>query len=741
MQTVSPFIQDLAIMLGVASLVTLLFQWIRQPVVLGYLVAGMLIGPYTPPHHLITSMSEIRLLSELGVVFLMFSLGLDFSFHKLTRVGFSAGITGIIEVSCTVIAGFLVGTLLHWPFHESLFLGAALAISSTTIIIKALDELGLRRKRFAEFIFGILVVEDLLAILLLVGLSTLVATSNIFSKAMLFAVIKLFFVVGGWFLIGYFLVPSFLRGITRFASEETLTIVSIALCLLLVAIAEMFHYSAALGAFIMGSILAETPFAHRIEALIRPVRDIFAAVFFISVGMLIDPYVIFHFFPVVLLITFVYLVSKIFSTMLGAFLTGQSITTSMRIGFGVAQIGEFSFIIASLGLMLRVVSEDLYPIVVAVSVMTTFTTPYLLRLSGFLATQLDKKLPANIRYFFDGYSAWVYRTLASSRTHSIYRNAALRLILNGVVVAIVFTLTKNFILPSLIEFVHVVWQARLMAWVLAIVFSSPFLWGMLFSLRSSTIILQRKDLIFRSAPLVVSWLVTILEITILSITYFHTLFSTSLLIILVFIFFILSYRILEKSYHWFERRLMGNIRHNAEIQARYEHLAPWDTHLIDITVSDESSLIGRTLTQCQLRELYGVNIVAIYSGTQAILAPRGEQKIAARDRLVVLGNDDQIDAFQKVATRVSRQKFDAQDTLKDFSLKALVLDADNPWVGQSIRASGIREKVSGLVVGLERGGERILNPDPATVLQTGDLLLLVGEETHLASLDNALLVT
>ncbi|MDX1902315.1 MAG: cation:proton antiporter [Gammaproteobacteria bacterium] len=735
MHTLSPFIQDLAIMLGVASLVTLLFQRIRQPVVLGYLVAGMIIGPYTPPYHLISSMDEIQVLSQLGVVFLMFSLGLDFSFHKLTRVGFSASITGFIEVSLTVTIGFLTGMMLHWPFHESLFLGAALAISSTTIIIKALDELNLRRKRFAEFIFGILVIEDLLAILLLVGLSTLVATHNIFSVNMLLAILKLIFVVGGWFLVGYFLVPSFMRGITRFASEETLTIVSIALCLLLVTVAARFNYSTALGAFIMGSILAETPFSHRIEQLIRPVRDIFAAVFFISVGMLIDPHIIIHSFPTVLLITVIYLIGKSSSTILGAFITGQSLSTSMRIGFGVAQIGEFSFIIASLGVMLNVTSNSLYPIIVAVSVMTTFTTPYMLRLSGYLSAQIEKKLPDNIRYFLDGYSAWVYRTLASSQTQSIYRSAALRLILNGIVVAIIFTLVQHLLLPIIFQWISVRWEARTLAWVTAMLLSFPFLWGMLFSLRTSPGKLNRKDLAFRAAPLVMCWLVAIIEVAVLSITYFHTLLLTSLLIILVLVLFAFSYRILEKSYHWFERRLVGNIRHNAEMHARYEQLAPWDTHFNDIIVSDESPLIGKTLTQCQLRELYGVNIVAIYTGAKAILAPRGNQIISARDRLIVLGNDEQIDAFQKVATRASREPMEAQETLKDFALKALVLDADDPYIGKTIRESGIREKVSGLVVGLERASERILNPDPATELHAGDLLLIVGEMEHLKGVE------
>ena len=324
MHELSPIIRDLAVILGVAGIVTLVFQKIRQPVVLGYLVAGMIIGPYTPPHTLVTDIPNIKVIAELGVIFLMFSLGLEFSFHKLTRVGFSAGFTGIIEVILMTILGFATGILIGWSYYDSLFLGAALAISSTTIIIKAIEELDLIKKKFAEIVFGILVVEDLLAILILVALSTVVITKSIFSLAMLWATTQLIIVVMGWFLIGYFIVPYSFRKIIYYAGPETLTIVSIALCLILVVFAAHFHYSSALGAFIMGSILAETPQISEIKKLILPIRDIFAAVFFVSVGMLINPEMIIMHWKIVLLISTITILGKILTSGIGAFVTGKA---------------------------------------------------------------------------------------------------------------------------------------------------------------------------------------------------------------------------------------------------------------------------------------------------------------------------------------------------------------------------------------------------------------------------------
>lgn len=731
MHELAPLITDLAIILGVASLVTLLFQKIRQPIVLGYLVAGIIIGPYTPPHGLISDVPNIKILSELGVIFLMFSLGLEFSFHKLKRVGFSAGITGLVEVVFMLLLGFATGFLIiGWSFHDSLFLGAALAISSTTIIIKALEELKLKTKRFAEIVFGVLIVEDLLAILLMVGLSTVVATNDIFSSAMGWAAVKLILVIGGWFLVGYFLVPSLLRRIHRYASEETLTVVSVALCLLLVWAADYFHYSTALGAFIMGSILAETPLVHRIEELIRPVRNIFAAVFFVSVGMLIDPKIIWEQFPIVLLICLVTVAGKLVITGLGAFLSGQGLNNALRIGFSMAQIGEFSFIIAGLGLALNATSNKLYPIIVAVSVITTFTTPYLIQFSGYLGNNIDKKLSARTKYLLDSYSSWVYRLVSNSNQQTFYRGAAVRFVINAIIIGIIFTLTQSWGLAKLADVLTINWLADAIGWVSALILSSPFIWGMLTAFsHNDTDRMQGSQRLM----LYFSWLLAAVEIAVLSVTYFDTWFVTLPLLLFAALFFVSVYKHLDKSYRWFEKRLVQNLNNQPLQEKRYEELAPWDTHFIECDINRHSPLIGKTLAQHQLRQQFGINVVAIYRGHEVILSPRGDAMIQLADKLILLGSDDQIELFTQRFIKNTAET-ESVDILEKFAIKTLILDDQHALIGKSIRDSHIREQTQGLVVGIERQGKRLLNPESTTVLEPGDLLFVVGEDQRLQNL-------
>jgi CPA2 family monovalent cation:H+ antiporter-2 len=727
MHELAPLIKDLAVILGVASLVTLLFQRIHQPVVLGYILAGAIVGPYTPPYTLVTDVPNIKIISELGVIFLMFSLGLDFSFHKLKRVGFSASITGFVEVVFMLGLGFLTGHLLGWAVYDCLFLGSALAISSTTIIIKALEELKLKGKRFAELIFGVLIVEDLLAILLLVGISTVVLTNNLAFVPMAWAVIKLFLVVGGWFLLGYFMVPSLLRKVSKYANEETLTIVSVALCLSLVCVAAYFNYSTALGAFIMGSIVAETPFVHRIERLVRPVKNIFGAVFFVSVGMLLDFKVLLEYWPMVLLISGITIVGKILTTGLGAFLTGQNINTSLRVGFSMAQIGEFSFIIAGVGLALQVISHHVYPIIVAVSAVTTFSTPYLIKLSGHLCQTLDTRLSNRTKYFLGSYAAWVYRAWASVDKQPIYRKASVQLLLNGMIVAIVFTLTQYLVLPVILNVITSVLLAKSLGWLTALVLSSPFIWGMLSAFRPT------RNRYRSSQPVFLSWLLTIAEISILSIAYFQTWFITALLIAMAIIFFRFLYQHLDKSYHWFESQLVQNLQNTSSRDSLYQELAPWDTHLVELEVGAHSELIGKTLTESQLRQRFGINIVAIYRGSTVIPAPRGSQQILPYDTLIVLGHDEKMDEF---VSMVEETDDDVLDTalLGNFALKVIIVEEEDALAGKSIRDSQIREQINGLVVGLERNGVRTLNPDVTMVLVAGDLLLIVGESARLEEL-------
>jgi len=725
MYELAPLIKDLAIMLGIASVVVLLFQRIRQPVIFGYIVAGIIIGPYTPPYSLVSNFTQIETLSELGVIFLMFALGLGFSFHKLKSVGFSAIITGLFKISTITALGFLAGWLLQWSFYDSLFLGTALAISSTTIIVKALDELKLQGKRFADIVFGILIVEDLLAILILAVLSTIVATKNIFSFDIFWATIKLIVVVGSWFLSGYFIVPTLFRRIIKYVNQETLTIISIALCLMLVVIAAYFHYSTALGAFIMGSILAETPLADRIKQLISPLRDVFAAVFFISIGMLIDIKILFLHWPMVLAISILTIISKILITSIGTFLSGQSMNTSVRVGFSMPPVGEFSFIIISLGLALNVISSLLYQIVIGTAAITILTTPFLINLSGQISKKIETHLSERSKYFLVSYSAWIYRKLASYQRQSIYHKFIARLVINGVIVAVIFTLTRDFVLPQVAGLTMPVNIAKILSWVVALIFSSPFIWGMLFAFKSIVPTDKTKQL----SSLFLGGLLTIIEIIILSVTYFHTWYIALVIAIIAIMLFSLFYQQLEKSYHWFELRLERTLRKKQQKQIQYEELAPWDTHLVEVLATNEAptSLVGKTLEESQLRQGFGINIVAILRGSRIILAPRGNERMLLQDKLIVLGNDEQIDSFKKNIEDIFFEP-KTENLLKDFALKVLLLKAGNPLIGQSIKSSKIREQTCGLVAGLERNGFRILNPNPTTILKAHDALLIVGKE-------------
>ncbi|MBU0745155.1 MAG: cation:proton antiporter [Gammaproteobacteria bacterium] len=721
MHEVIPFIKDLAIMLSIASVVVLSFQKIRQPVILGYIIAGVIIGPYTPPYSLVTDVTQIQTISEMGVIFLMFALGLDFSFHKLKSIGFSAIITGVVKVSGVVMLGFLAGWFMNWPFYYCLFFGAGLAISSTTIIIKALDELNLKGKRFTDVVFGILIVEDLLAILLLTTLSTVVVTKNIFSFDMVFAAMKLILVIGSWFLSGYFIVTILFKRIIKYVSPETLTIVSIALCLSMAVTAAYFHYSTALGAFIMGSILAETPFAHRIKHLTSPLRDVFAAVFFISIGMLINVRVIYDHWPIILAFSMLAIVGKVLVTTIVTFLTGQSVNTSIRAGFSMAPVGEFSFIIMALGLSLRVISDDLYQIVIGVAAITTLATPYLMVLSGGIATKLNSSLSERSKYFLESYSAWIYRALSTYNKQVEYRKFMVRLIFNGIIIAVIFTLVHDFVLPQFTPLIKNFDVVKISSWVIALLISSPFIWGMSFGFK----------LIHKGRQIPALFLgvgLTVAEIIILSVTYFSTWYIPLIIAIIMVILFGLLYKQLEGSYHWFERHLVHILRRKQQRQTKYEELAPWDTHLVEVVATNQSedSVVGKTLSENRLRQKFGVNVVAIRRGSKIILAPRGEEVIMPRDELIVLGNDEQIDAFKENAEEDGFEH-KREDILKEFVLKGLALDKESPFAGKSIRDSNIREQVCGIVVGLERNGFRMLNPDPATVLKADDLLLVVGK--------------
>lgn len=718
MQPLAPLIKDLAVILGVASLVTLLFQKIRQPVVLGYLLSGIIVGPHVPPYDLVTDVPSLHTLSELGVIFLMFSLGLDFSFHKLKRVGTPAIVTGLFEVFIVLLIGFVLGKILGWPVYDCIFLGAALSISSTTIIIKAMEELGLKSKHFAELVFGVLIVEDLLAILLLAGLSIVVGTHAVISATLADSAIKLFIVVGSWFLIGYFLIPTLIRKLVNVANQETLTIVSVALCLILVCIAANFGYSTALGAFIMGSILAETDLIQFIEQYMRPIRDIFAAVFFISVGMLIDPSIILQNIWIVLLISIITIIAKIFATGAGALTAGQSLNTSVRAGFSMAQIGEFSFIIAGLGLTLQVTRPALFPIIIAVSAVTTFTTPYLIMSSAALSKLLEKKLPTRTKQLLSRYTILIHRYLRLKKKRVVYSQYITRLLINSVMVAIIFSLSEKWIFPKISEWINSTYWVNTLSCLIALVLSSPFIWGMIFAYRAFP---HRRH---TTRPIIIiGWIFTLTVIITLAVTYFHTWSIILLLIIISLILFSLLHKPLQKFYPWLEKRFLANIKTPSIQETSKDELNAWGINLKGTNIQNNYYFINKTLQELNLAQQFGIHVVALYRGPKIILTPQHHEKIRLYDKLFILGSDEQIDSFSQLWQVTTYQE--ELELYNHLELKTFLLDKSHPFVGLSIAEAMQKNHIDGVVLGMERKGVRKINPSKDTLLRKEDLLILL----------------
>ena len=472
-------ISDLALILISAGIITLLFKWLKQPLVLGYIVAGLLAGPYVQIFPTVVDVENINLWAEMGVVFLLFALGLEFSFKKLMNVGSTAFITAMTEVITMLIVGYLVGHLLGWSTMNSIFLGGMLSMSSTTIIIKAFDDLGLRSQRFTGIVFGTLVVEDLVAIIMMVLLSTMAVSQEFAGEEMIGSILKVAFFLILWFLVGIFIIPAFLKKVKKLMNDETLLVIALGLCLGMVVVATKTGFSAALGAFIMGSILAETIEAERIEHIIKPVKDLFGAIFFVSVGMLVDPAVLVQYAWPVILITLVTIVGKAFFSSFGVLLSGQPLKTSIQSGFSLAQIGEFAFIIAALGVSLKVLDEYVYPIIVAVSVITTFTTPYFIRLSGPFAEWLYKVLPDKTRDFLDRYSSGTKTINHESDWRKLLKIYVGKVLIHSVLLTAILLLSTQVIHPLLVEkFPAMDMWGNIIMSVLTLLLMVPFLAGL-----------------------------------------------------------------------------------------------------------------------------------------------------------------------------------------------------------------------------------------------------------------------
>ncbi|NII27711.1 sodium:proton antiporter [Pseudoflavitalea sp. X16] len=728
----SKLIEDLALILAIAGVTTLLFKKLKQPVVLGYILAGLLVSPNFSLLPNVSDLEGVKDWAEIGIVFLLFSLGLEFSFKKLVKVGGIAGITGIFEVSCMIGLGYLTGRLMGWPTMDCIFLGGIIGISSTTIIIRAFDELGVKTQKFAGAVLGILVVEDLVAVLLMVLLSTIAVSQTFAGGEMLQSVMKLLFFLCLWFLSGIFLLPTFFKWAKRLINDETLLVISLGLCLLMVVVATRTGFSAPLGAFIMGSILAETTQAEKIEHIVKPVKDLFGAIFFVSVGLLIVPADLVKYAIPVGILTVVVILGKTVSVTIGSLISGQPLKQSLQVGMSLSQIGEFSFIIAKLGLALNVTSDYLNPVAVGVSVITAFTTPYMIKLADPMYHFLEKKLPLKWRTAINQYSTGAQTIQAESDWKVVLRSYLTVMLVNGVISVAIILLSERLLLPLIQNYANNGAASAIITCFITLIAIAPFLWALairrIHSFAYANLWLDKK---YNHGPLVLLEVVRNLLLIVLVGFLVDRLFSAMIAVlavlpVIVVVLLIFSRR-LQSFYSRIEKRFLSNLheRENTAAQGSRD-LSPWDAHLAYFTIPAESPVIGQTLLQLEWRERYGVNVASVERGKRTIYAPSRDVMIHPHDRIAVIGTDVQLETF-RIVIEVESEEVDPTPHKDDIILNKLIVDNHTDLRGKSIRESGIREIAHGLVVGIERNGERILNPDSATVFEWDDVVWVVGE--------------
>ena len=740
-------IADLALILISASIITLLFKWLKQPLVLGYIVAGLLAGPYVHIFPTVGDIANINIWAEIGVVFLLFALGLEFSFKKLINVGSTAFITATTEVISMLLIGYMVGYLLGWGTMNSIFLGGMLSMSSTTIIIKAFDDLGLRSQRFTGIVFGTLVVEDLIAILMMVLLSTMAVSKDFVGEELLVSVLKVVFFLILWFLIGIFILPAFLKKAKKLMNNETLLIVSLGLCLGMVVLATYTGFSAALGAFIMGSILAETIEAEHIEHIIQPVKDLFGAIFFVSVGMLVNPAVLVEYAWPVIIITLVTIIGKAIFSSLGVLLSGESLNISIKSGFSLAQIGEFAFIIAGLGVSLKVLDPFISPIIVAVSVITTFTTPYFIRLANPFAEWLYKVLPPKVQEMLARYASGKKTVNHDSDWKKLLKNIVGRVIIYSVLLTAIWLLSVKTLYPAVSElFTPVTIWVNLAMCLVTLLLMTPFLWALISNKYNSSAIFLKlwEDENYNHGRLVALVLfrvsVAIFFISAVVISYFHLNIGIGVVIAVAVVALILILREDLTQYSRLETHFLTNLNLREEVAKKHHPLKTSfnsefnnkDIELTSVLVSPYSRYIGKSLGELSFRQEFGVNVVALVRGDLKIYIPKSSERIYPQDKLAVVGTDGQLQKFRDEIESPQGVP-GTEEMYQEMNLHSFTVNEAFHFLDKSIVQSRLGEKYDSIVVAIERNGALVPLDKDATFL-LGDLVWFIGEREKIRQL-------
>ncbi len=725
---VDNLVSDLAFILLLGAVVTVLFKWIKQPVVLGYIVAGFLASPHFEYIPSVTTESNIEFWAQLGIVVLLFSLGLEFSFKKLLNVGGSAIVTALIIVIGMMLTGFAVGHLLNFSHINSLFLGGMLSMSSTTIIIKAFTDLNLRQKKFASLVFAVLIVEDLFAVLMMVILSSIAINKSVEGSEMLFSIGKLGFFLVIWFLVGTYILPTLLNAIRRYLNNETLLIVSIGLCFGMAVFSVYCGFSLALGAFVMGSIIAGISYAERIESVVTPVKDLFGAVFFISVGMMVDLNIIVEYLSPILLLSAVVIVGMILFGTFGMLITGQPLRIAMESGFSLTQIGEFAFIIASLGMSLGVLESTIYPIVVAVSVITTFTTPYFIKMADPAYNFVEKHLPRKLHFLIERYSD---QATTESETRALWVSVMKRylwriLLYSSVLIAVILISTRYF-LPWILDFTPS-W-GRLICSIVALLAMAPFLLALATPASKRT---ERQRLRAANAhfdvPLIVMTLFRLLLTLAFIIYTLSTIHSMRIGWLTGFlIFFVLigafSQRF-RKRLRNIESTFFNNLNERELRRSGKNNNLVSDLHLAFIEVGYNCPFVGDRLIDSNLRQRFGVNVASIQRGGSLIEVPNGNTRIFPGDVIGLIGTDPQIESILPIIEKNDEQL--PENNADDFKMTHIQLSATSPLIGQTSASSRLRDKYKILLVAIQRADGSYEHPTGQSVFNVDDVLWLVG---------------
>ena len=741
-------VKDLALILISAGVFTIISKALKQPLILGYIVAGFLVGPHMGLFPTVTSTAEVKEWSDIGIIFLLFALGLEFSFKKLLKVGSSALITAMTQCVGMFILGFLVGEAIGWSNMESIFLGGMLSMSSTTIIIKAYDDLGYKDRPFAPLVFGALVFEDLIAVVLMVLLSTMAVSNKFAGGEMLMGLAKLVFFLILWFLVGIYMIPTILKKAHKYLNDEILLLVSLGLCFVMVSLASLAGFSEALGAFVMGSILAETLESEHIMHLTQGIKDLFGAIFFVSVGMMVDPHVIAEHWGTILVLTITVMAGILFCSTSGAVLAGQGLDNAVHAGFSLAQLGEFSFIIAGLGVSLGVMRDFIYPVIITVSVITTFTTPYMIKAGTPAYQYLLKKLPEQFVAKINSFSSQERNNTAAAQNEwkRLIKQLSLRVLLYGVILIAIdlgsHLFLDKYIINRLDSFAPFV--RNLISVIITLVVMSPFLVGIAISgddINRSSIKLNKA----RQAnvwPVISLALLRILIAMgfVLSViaTHFHLAFWTFLLILVSGVaFFFIGRRSISK-FTIVEDRFMANLNEKEQQQRR---MAPVTSKVSDkmsrynvktdmLTISPDSLYAGKQLRDLPFRHKSGVNIVKIVRGSRTIMIPTGTEMVFPYDKLLAVGTKEQLAEFRKDMNENVFVQEPTADALapREFQLDSITLKEDSWLTGKTLLETDMRS-YGCMVISVVSDGQITTNPTPDYRFRAGDIVWLAGEKS------------